>query len=127
MPNLILMKGSAATKQVALHPTETTIGRGSTNDVVLDSMHVSRRHAIVTISGSVVTINDLGSRNGLFVNGIRVASHALAAGDEISIGSFKLRFLASEHHFSTDALRLMTTPELLAEFDRTHETSPARV
>lgn len=127
MPKLILMKGSAATKQVALHPSETTIGRGSTNDVVLDSMQVSRRHAVVTIDGPFVTISDLGSRNGLFVNGARVSSQVLVGGDEISIGSFRLRFLASEHHFSTDALRLMTTPELLAEFERARETSPARV
>lgn len=127
MPKLILMKGSAATKQVSLCPSETTIGRGSTNDVVLDSMQVSRRHAVVTIDGPFVTISDLGSRNGLFVNGARVSSQVLVGGDEISIGSFRLRFLASEHHFSTDALRLMTTPELLAEFERARETSPARV
>jgi pSer/pThr/pTyr-binding forkhead associated (FHA) protein len=127
MPKLILMKGSAATKQVALRPSETTIGRGSTNDVVLDSMQVSRRHAVITINGPFVTITDLGSRNGLFVNGARASSQVLVGGDEISIGSFRLRFLASEHHFSTDALRLMTTPELLAEFERARETSPARV
>jgi len=127
MPKLILMKGSATTKQVALRPKETTIGRASTNDVVLDSMQVSRRHAVVTIDGPFVTISDLGSRNGLFVNAVRVNSQVLVGGDEILIATFRLRFLASEHHFSTDALRLMTTPELLAEFDRTRETSLARV
>jgi len=123
MPKFILMKGPAMTKQYALLSTKTTIGRASTNDIVLDSMQVSRQHAVVTIDGPFVTIDDLGSCNGLFVNGVRVRSQVLVGGDEISIGSFKIRFLSSDHDFSADALRLMTEPEFLVDPDRTRETS----
>lgn len=128
MPKLILMKGPAMTKQISLLAKETTIGRASTCDVVLDSMQVSRRHAVVTHDGPFATISDLGSRNGVFVNGIRVRSQVLVDGDEVSIGAFKIRFLSGDHDASgVDALRLMTTPELLADLDRTRDTTRARV
>jgi len=87
------MQGSHRTKQISLLSQTTTIGRASDNLVVLDSMEVSRRHAVVVATGSFVTINDMQSRNGVFVNGVRVRSQVLAAGDEICIGPFKLRFL----------------------------------
>ncbi|MGO4392035.1 FHA domain-containing protein [Variovorax sp. M-6] len=128
MPKLILMKGPARTKQVALFAGETTIGRAATNDVALDSMQVSRRHAVVTMDGPFATIHDLGSRNGVYVNGARVQSFVLASGDEVSIGTFKIRFLSDDDDScAVDAMRLMTTPELLADLDRSRETSLARV
>ena len=127
MPKLIVMKGSAGTRQIALLEDETIIGRAATNGVVLDSMQVSRRHAIVKLDGAQATITDLGSLNGICVNGVRVRSRVLAGGDEISIGNFKLRFLAGDHDVSAaDHLRLITTPELPA-VDRNRETLPARV
>jgi pSer/pThr/pTyr-binding forkhead associated (FHA) protein len=128
MPKLIVMKGSAGTKQVALLENETTIGRASSNDVVLESMQVSRRHAIVRVDGPQVSVTDLGSLNGVFVNGSKVRSRVLAGGDEIAIGNFKVRFLSGDHEVApADDLRLITTHELLADIDRTRETSPARV
>ena len=127
MPKLILMKGPARTKQVALLAGETTIGRASTNDIALDSMQVSRRHAVVTMDGPFATIHDLGSRNGVYVNGAKVQSFVLASGDEVSIGTFKIRFLSDDDSSEVDSMRLMTTPELLQDLDRSRETSLARV
>lgn len=127
MPKLILMKGPARTKQVALTAGETTIGRASTNDIALDSMQVSRRHAVVTMDGPFATIHDLGSRNGVYVNGAKVQSFVLASGDEVSIGTFKIRFLSDDDSSEVDSMRLMTTPELLQDLDRSRETSLARV
>ena len=93
MPKLILMKGIAATRQFSLLAKQTTIGRASTNDVVLDSMQVSRHHALVTVDGPSVTLSDLGSRNGVFVNGRRVSESRLHHGDEVRIGRRIMRFL----------------------------------
>src|SRR6478752_1674629 len=105
MPKLILMKGVAATRQFSLLAKQTTIGRASTNDVVLDAMQVSRHHALVTLG-------DLGSRNGVFVNGVKVRSQVLVGGDEVSIGAFKIRFLSGEQDPSgVDAMRLVSAPE----------------
>lgn len=64
-----------------------TIGRTSANDVVLDDPLVSRNHATLLL-GPPPVLQDLGSFNGTFVNGVRVQSPvALHAGDEVIIGN----------------------------------------
>jgi pSer/pThr/pTyr-binding forkhead associated (FHA) protein len=127
MPKLIVMNGPATTKQISVRANTTTIGRHSTNDVVLDAMQVSRRHAVVTKEGPFVTISDVGSCNGVFVNGTKVRSQVLVGGDEVLIGPFKIRFLSGDHDLSVvDTMRLVTPPDPLSDFDRARETYPAR-
>lgn len=69
-----------------------TIGRGRSNDVVLHDSSVSREHAEVVRSGSGFVVRDLGSTNGVLLNGARVQEHELAAGDELVLGNVRLRF-----------------------------------
>jgi adenylate cyclase len=71
------------------------IGRGPNNTIALPSDGVSRNHAMVQSSDSgEFVLYDLGSRNGTFLNGRRLATPApLQEGDLISIGSFHLTFL----------------------------------
>jgi pSer/pThr/pTyr-binding forkhead associated (FHA) protein len=119
MPKLIVMTDMARTRQVALRIPETTIGRASTNDVVIDNEQVSRLHAVLVSEGPSVTIRDLDSRNGVLVNGVKVMSQRLAHGDTLSIGNCQMRFLASDQDLSeVEALRLMTIPGLLVDLDR---------
>jgi predicted DCC family thiol-disulfide oxidoreductase YuxK len=67
--------------------TETTIGRSASCDVVLDSALVSRRHARILMSDAGLFIEDLGSRNGIIVNGTLVRGSArLSVGDRLRIG-----------------------------------------
>ena len=71
-----------------------TIGRGAGCQVTLDDALVSRQHARVTIEGETVSVEDLGSRNGVMVNGKRIdARTALSPGDRLVVGSveFELR------------------------------------
>jgi ABC-type multidrug transport system ATPase subunit/pSer/pThr/pTyr-binding forkhead associated (FHA) protein len=78
----------------ALGPSDTvlTIGREQGSDIVLASPLVSRRHArLIDRDGSRV-LEDLGSTNGTFVNGVRVQRAVLAASDIIRIGPYKLTF-----------------------------------
>lgn len=66
---------------------ETTIGRSASCDVVLDSALISRRHARILRSEAGLFIEDLGSRNGIIVNGTLVRGSArLSAGDRLRIG-----------------------------------------
>lgn len=65
---------------------ETFIGRQSDLDLVLAEDLVSRRHARITVRGGLVTLHDLGSTNGTFVNGRRVRETHLAEGDRVAIG-----------------------------------------
>ena len=77
---------------------ETQIGKGPRNDIVIADPAVSTAHAMVRLEGSAYTISDIGSRNGTFVNGERVAeSRQLSHGDVIGIGLSKITFRLSDH------------------------------
>jgi DNA-binding winged helix-turn-helix (wHTH) protein len=79
-----------------------TIGRGDDADVIVDSQSVSRRHANVVVSGDTATVEDLGSKNGTFVNDTPVnAPTALADGDEVRVGQVTLSFRAVNRAAST--------------------------
>lgn len=83
---------------------EFLIGRASSCQLSLDDPLVSRTHARLVVSGQSVTIEDLGSRNGLKVNGERVqGSRVLESGDEIIIGSQEL-VLRGKRDFAADTL-----------------------
>ncbi|WDZ84997.1 FHA domain-containing protein [Micromonospora cathayae] len=69
------------------------VGRAPTADIVLDDPHLSRRHAVVRLAGDVVTLNDLGSTNGTWLNDRRISDlEPLTDGDVIRIGRTELRF-----------------------------------
>jgi DNA-binding winged helix-turn-helix (wHTH) protein len=72
------------------------IGRNEDCAVRIDKTEVSRCHAMITVQGTTAIIEDLGSKNGTFVNGNQVAGPTpLANGDEIWIGRSvaRMRFL----------------------------------
>lgn len=120
MPKLILMSGPGQTRQVALNPQETRVGRAATNDIVVDVARVSRVHALFMIGEAFVSITDLGSKNGTFVNGSRINGQVfLANGDTVRIGDCDMRFLAVDQEYTQiEALRLLTAPGLLIDIDR---------
>ena len=83
---------SYAGRRYALRPGDNLIGRDADAAVLLDEIAVSRRHARISIEANDgVTIEDLGSRNGTFVNGRAVhAVTPLRRGDVIGIGPVTL-------------------------------------
>lgn len=66
--------------------TVVLLGREPDNDVVCDNPNVSRRHAEVRHSGSDWILTDLGSTQGVFADGQRVAQHVIRTGDELVLG-----------------------------------------
>jgi ABC-type multidrug transport system ATPase subunit/pSer/pThr/pTyr-binding forkhead associated (FHA) protein len=68
------------------------IGRDAANDVVLDDLNVSRRHAEVRPTRDGAEVVDLASTNGTYHNGRRVARAALAEGDLVSVGRHQFVF-----------------------------------
>jgi hypothetical protein len=66
---------------------EIIIGRSSDLDMVLVEDMVSRKHSKITSFGGELTIEDLGSTNGTFVNGERVKFSKLKDGDRVLIGT----------------------------------------
>jgi pSer/pThr/pTyr-binding forkhead associated (FHA) protein len=73
-----------------LRPGLISIGRSPDNDVVLQEPLVSRRHARIECAEGRCAIEDLGSANGLFVNGRRVKQATLAPGDRLRLGNVEL-------------------------------------
>jgi len=85
---------------------EYVIGRDPSAAIWIESSMVSRRHARIVVSASAVTIEDLGSRNGTFVNGRRLdAISPLASGDEVSVGPDRLAVLTPLAAESTASVR----------------------
>jgi ABC-type multidrug transport system ATPase subunit/pSer/pThr/pTyr-binding forkhead associated (FHA) protein len=68
-----------------------TIGRDPVNDIQLDGLGISNRHAKLKSSGGRFTVEDLNSTNGVFLNGSRISSSAVAPEDSIQIGAFVFR------------------------------------
>lgn len=74
-----------------LTPPGLLIGRGSNADLRLDDPGISRRHAMILVAADgTVTIEDLGSTNGVHVNGVRISKTALNEGSRIELGSTRL-------------------------------------
>ncbi|MHC4336682.1 MAG: SpoIIE family protein phosphatase, partial [Planctomycetota bacterium] len=93
---ILTILGHGQTRQVELNPKGTVIGRSAQCDVVLECEDVSRKHARMFRDpfGRWI-IEDLGSRNGVVINGEPVEAYAVLPGESISIGSFSLSIESS--------------------------------
>ena len=97
VPALICLTGDAP-KRFALTQKTVTVGRGPHCDLQIITHFVSREHARLTVSGGATLIEDLGSRNGVFVNSVRVDRQHLQQGDLVTIGETQFRFVESMAH-----------------------------
>jgi DNA-binding winged helix-turn-helix (wHTH) protein len=82
-------------RHIKLHDGDNVVGREMPVDVWLDTPSVSRQHARIVIDGRHSFLEDLGSRNGTWLNGSRVTGrHEMADGDELRFGPivFRLRW-----------------------------------
>lgn len=97
MPQLIATVEGVEIKHVYLTKDLTTLGRKANNDIVLDNLVVSGAHCVFELKGLAdVSITDLGSTNGTFVNNKRVKQATrLQDGDTIAIGHFRIQYLTA--------------------------------
>jgi hypothetical protein len=95
-PALVVRSGGGrAGEYFSPQGDRTTIGRSPDNDIFLDDVTVSRKHAVLVESGGELKIEDLGSLNGTFVNRRRIDSATrLESGDEVQIGKYRLSFIS---------------------------------
>ena len=92
---LVVKRGPNAGSRFLLDQDVTTAGRHPDSDIFLDDVTVSRRHAEFRREGSGYTVHDVGSLNGTYVNRARIEAAALAGGDEVQIGKFRLVYLTA--------------------------------
>ena len=81
---------------IALDRTMIVVGRDPHCDTRLDSLRVSRHHCCMTCKNDQVVVRDLGSTNGIRINGMRVETGSLRPGDELSIAHFRYRLEGEE-------------------------------
>jgi pSer/pThr/pTyr-binding forkhead associated (FHA) protein len=93
-PFLQLIEGPGAPRRFILNKPEMIVGRDEQADIPLSSANVSRRHARIACRPHDVTIHDFESRNGVFLNGIKVHSAVLRDGDIIQMADFVFEFCA---------------------------------
>jgi pSer/pThr/pTyr-binding forkhead associated (FHA) protein len=80
-------------RRVLLPPAGGTVGRSGECDVVLEDAGISRRHAEIRGAEGGWTITDLGSTNGVLLNGSQVrGTQPLNAGDQLELGSTRIVF-----------------------------------
>lgn len=122
-PALVVIYGSQLGRSFYLQEAEQTIGRAAVCDIQLPEDSISRKHAKITVTRHMVSVVDLDSTNGIFVNGHRVQQTELQDGDRLHLGETVLKYLSSnnaESKFHEDIYRLMTVDELTQAFNRSY-------
>lgn len=92
MPILKLSFGDSVLKEIPLGVDPATIGRSPQGDLFIDNPAVSFHHARVFSQAGVYYVEDLGSLNGTFLNGVRITQAPLTYGDVITVGKHTVRF-----------------------------------
>ena len=90
---LVVRRGPNAGSRFRLDQPVISAGRHPDSDIFLDDVSVSRRHAQFRSENGEYLVVDTGSLNGTYVNRKPAESVALANGDEIQMGKFRLVFL----------------------------------
>lgn len=92
---LVVSMQGCPDREIVLATDRVLIGRGDEADVRIDSMFVSRYHALILRDGKQDVLFDLGSTNGLLVNSRRVVRRALRNGDLIQIGPARVEYFTT--------------------------------
>ena len=95
-PRLVIVEGATLGRIIELGRNPITIGRDPRNTLCLDESGVSRTHAVVKHQSKGVTVKDVGSKNGTFVNREPIEEYVLHDGDMIQLGNTTLKFLSQD-------------------------------
>lgn len=92
-PVLVVISGKPLGKSFTLEKERVILGRDLTADISIGETAISRKHTEFVIANSAVTVRDLGSTNGTYVNDQRIEEKILEDGDLIRAGNTILKFL----------------------------------
>ena len=100
---LMMRSGPTPGASFTLEGDQIDVGRDSTNEIVINDAEISRRHARLTFQGGKYVLEDLGSTNGTFVNGQRLAGpRVLKSGEVVSFGE-QIVMIFEATHFDAGA------------------------
>ena len=97
-PRLVALEEGS---DIPLDRPMVVVGRHPQCDTRLDSIRVSRRHCCLNPDGEGIVVRDLGSTNGIRINGRRVEMGRLRPGDELSIAHIRYRLVDGASHEPT--------------------------
>jgi len=95
-PSISITLNSKEIDRKALDQELIAIGRDMDNDIVINNLAVSRCHAILQIHNGKVTVKDMASANGTFINGQKIEESVLEQGDLMLIGKHILKLELEE-------------------------------
>ena len=99
---LKVLRGASAGKEVAIRGPRFFIGRSEECNLRANSDAISRKHCAIVIEDQDVTIRDLGSRNGTYVNGSRIEGvQKLQMGDQLRVGPLEFLVTHTEKRSSS--------------------------
>jgi len=93
MAKLVLSLNGVVQGEYDLDKERITVGRKPENDIPIDNLAVSGKHALIITILDDSFLEDLGSTNGTYVNGKLVKKHALKNGDVVAIGKHELKYV----------------------------------
>lgn len=110
---LIMTLDGAILKEFPVNKNSISIGRRHGNDIQVNDMTISGRHALLTTIGDDVFVEDLGTTNGTMVNGTFTNKLLLMHGDIIQLGAHQFTY------FSEENVEYESTMFIKAEMDET--------
>ena len=103
---LVAIVGPASGTSYAVNRERIVLGRGPGVDHAFDDRAMSRQHAVLEASGAALSVRDLGSTNGISVNGAVVQSAELHHGDRLQLGTWAFQVLIEARSAAPEAYEL---------------------
>lgn len=103
---LVVVAGNGVGNLLRIGRERYILGRGPGVDIQIDDQAISRQHAAIEFDGEAFRIRDLGSTNGIAVNGRVVQVSELAHGDRIEIGSQVFQYVVEEREVEPEVYEL---------------------
>jgi pSer/pThr/pTyr-binding forkhead associated (FHA) protein len=93
---IVTLSGTTAGNEYVLDRAQMTIGRGPDVELAFDDTTMSREHAAFEVIDGAMRLRDLGSTNGVLVNGSPVLQIELKHGDRIELGEHQFQFILEQ-------------------------------
>jgi len=108
MPYLLYLDTQGTEEIYELHDGVNTVGRHPENSVCNDHLSLSRYHAQILVDGNAALLIDSQSRNGTYVNNLRIQRCELKDGDQLRFGEVLFRFVQGRVKHAYDLVKPMT-------------------